>query len=56
MNEIKPQRGQPKKKPEDKKVPLTFSVRAKNRDRIKKKLAPIVQKMDLVNTKEEDYV
>jgi hypothetical protein len=34
------------KPPEEKKVPLTFHVKAKNKEAIKAKVEPIVKKLD----------
>lgn len=40
-------RGQPKKKPEDIKVPLTFHVKRKNKDAIRQAILPTVKNMDV---------
>lgn len=57
MIEQTKKRGQPPKKPEDRKVPLTFHVKARNKAIIHAKYKPIIEKLDSkLNTKEEDYV
>lgn len=39
--------GQPKKDPQEKKVPLTFHVKLKNKAAIKISLQPVVKKLDI---------